>query len=715
MYKFLIALVLAFSCVGFSSTSEISNIQFQNVTQTSVDVVWNTIHASTSQVLLSRGTNYETNRLIPAIADTALVTSHRVTVNRLVPRNLSNSDGSSYIKVASVDSSGTLSVSSPWLLMQTAPTDVAGTPNTAYYTMGPRTVYTGHDAYFAVQLALISGPVNHLYIQNTGGYNNNTDGTVAWAANVIPPGSVTKIGVHYVCRVSATGADSGEQWYDTASKRGFCWKGNNNQSHTVRLRVSADTTPGPRTVTVNLVSNGQVVPVKYSINVVKTPASIASTQKTVTTIPGLSNWETQMVTLGKKWCSYRDSQDALGIFEGFGWEADAWFYDGGRVFEQIDDYTAEVLQQPNHAYWQHCSQAVLYPYAYYLAANKGSMQGWRIFPYGMTMNYWRTHNDVMLDAVNKMATVGTWSSSGGSVDPIIMREMSYISNTWMANAQLGAPISPLLQRNIDELIGMMIMAAEGTGAIGADAHPFMVGLAAETLSRWYSFSVARGNPDYRVIPSMKAGLDALWATNWNQSGWLVYNRFDPPTSSDPSLLNNLNSQGYAWLWYMTGDETERQHAYALFSNAFHPASGFDYMGKEFSQEFEFSFDTVRLLQNNGVSYTEPESNVFEGFWPVTTPPSPMNVNCNATCATGTIASDHATITWTTYVLASTQVVYGTTTAYGQQTVFSDTSGVLSHSATLTGLLPATKYHFRAKSVDMMGNTSQSPDLTFTTP
>ncbi len=260
------------------------------------------------------------------------------------------------------------------------------------------------------------------------------------------------------------------------------------------------------------------------------------------------------------------------------------------------------------------------------------------------------------------------------------------------------------------------MCAEGSGGVGGAVHPFMVGLAVETLSRWYNFSAAAGHPDYRVVPVVKAALDTLWSTNWLPSGWLNYNRFTLPVStSDASLLNNLNSQGYAWLWYMTGDATERQHAYDLFSNAFHPASGFAWDGKEFSQEFEFSFDTVRLLQNNGTSYTDPASNAFEGFWPVTTPPVPTKVNCNSTCATGTIGSDHATITWNTYVVASTQVVYGTTTSYGQQTELADTHGTLSHSATLTGLLPATKYHFSVVSVDMNGNRGRSPDLTFTTP
>ncbi len=167
---------------------------------------------------------------------------------------------------------------------------------------------------------------------------------------------------------------------------------------------------------------------------------------------------------------------------------------------------------------------------------------------------------------------------------------------------------------------------------------------------------------------------------------------------------------------MTGDTTERQHAYDLFANAMDTRQrDLPWDGKEFSQEFEFSFDTVRLLQNNGLSYTDPASNGFEGAWPVTTPPTPTNINCNPTCTTGTIASDHATITWKTYVLASTQVAFGNTTNYGKQSVLADAHGTLTHTTTITGLLPATTYHFYVESVDMYGNGSRSADVTFTTP
>ena len=731
MHRFLIAtlFVLASSCASFSSTgltNEISNIQFQNTTQTSVDVVWTTVHPSTSQVVLARDINYEPERLIPAMADPKLVTTHRVTVASLVPYNSATGDGQYYVYVASITSASQLSTAPgpqdgtgthPLLSMRTLPTNLSGKPSTQVYTSGPATAYTGHDTYFSVQPVLLSGPVGHLYIQATGGYNNDTDGIVSPAPGNGSVSAAAGIGVHYSCQwANAGGTDPAEQWYSAAKKMGYCYNGNNQNFHSVRLRVPARTPPGPYSVTLTLISNEQTIKVVYPFKVVQTPSSFTSVNKTTTAIPGRAAWETQMTVLGKKWCSFRDTQDALGNYEGWGWQGDAWFYDGGRVFQQIDDYTASVLQTPNHTYWQHCAQAILDPYAYWQLANNGNMAGYSIFPYGMTMNYLRTHDEVMLNAVNTLATMGAQSRSTGSVDPWGMRENSYRANMWMANAQLGAAQWPLLQRNIDKLIGNLIMCAEGTGGVGGAVHPFMVGLAVETLSRWYNFSVAAGNPDYRVVPVVKAALDMLWKTNWLSSGWMNYNRFTVPVSSnDSSLLNNLNSQGYAWLWYMTGDTTERQHAYDLFSNAFHPASGFSWDGKEFSQLFEFSFDTVRLLQNNGVSYTDPSSNSFAGFWPATTAPLPTSVNCNTTCATGTIGSDHATITWTTYVVASTQVVYGTTTAYGKQTALSDTHGTLSHTASLTGLLPATKYHFYVRSVDMKGNPGRSVDLMFTTP
>ena len=45
--------------------NEISNLNVVNITQTSVDIVWDTVHPSTSQVLLCRDANYQPEVRIP--------------------------------------------------------------------------------------------------------------------------------------------------------------------------------------------------------------------------------------------------------------------------------------------------------------------------------------------------------------------------------------------------------------------------------------------------------------------------------------------------------------------------------------------------------------------------------------------------------------------------------------------------------------------------
>ena len=85
----------------------------------------------------------------------------------------------------------------------------------------------------------------------------------------------------------------------------------------------------------------------------------------------------------------------------------------------------------------------------------------------------------------------------------------------------------------------------------------------------------------------------------------------------------------------------------------------------------------------------------------------------STVAVSGITSGGATMTWTTNEASNTQVDYGTTTAYGSSSTLNSTL-VTGHSATLSGLLPGTVYHCRAKSSDAAGNLATSYDYTFTT-
>jgi hypothetical protein len=226
---------LLFNCQVSASTGrshEITNIHFENVTQTTVDVVWNTVHPSTSQVLIARDTNYEPERWAPATADAALATTHRVTVDHLRPYNQPAGDGQYYIYVASVDSHGEMSTApgpqtgdgkNPLLSMRTLPTDASGAPNFKLYTLGPNQVFAGSDMYFLVQSVLISGPVGHLYIYNQHGHNNGSDGVVKYEGANGNKGNSDTISVHFSCAWNnPTAVDSNEQSLNRVRNLGFC-------------------------------------------------------------------------------------------------------------------------------------------------------------------------------------------------------------------------------------------------------------------------------------------------------------------------------------------------------------------------------------------------------------------------------------------------------------------------------------------------------------
>ena len=350
--------LLLFICRGSASTGrsrEISNLHFENVTQTTVDVVWDTVHASTSQVMIARDLNYEPERWAPATADPALVTTHRVTVDHLLPYNQPSGDGQYYIYVASIDSHGEMSTApgpqtpdgkNPLLALRTLPTDPSAAPNFKLYTLGPNEVFAGSDMYFLVQPVLISGPVGHLYIYNQHGYNNGSDGVVKHEGANGNKGNPDTISVHFSCAWSnPTALDSNEQSLDRLRNLGFCSNGNNTDHHlTFRLRTQPNTIAGKYSVAFTLETNHQQQTATYEFTVLPPPTTPVHPQLTITKIPGLTTWEKQMVELGDKWCAYRDQQNAAGNFvDSWGWSGDAWFYDGGRVFESIDSYTAAEI------------------------------------------------------------------------------------------------------------------------------------------------------------------------------------------------------------------------------------------------------------------------------------------------------------------------------------------------------------------------------------
>lgn len=90
----------------------------------------------------------------------------------------------------------------------------------------------------------------------------------------------------------------------------------------------------------------------------------------------------------------------------------------------------------------------------------------------------------------------------------------------------------------------------------------------------------------------------------------------------------------------------------------------------------------------------------------TTAPTISNVSVN------NVTTTSATITWTTNEASSTQVQYGTTTAYGSSV--NGPANTTNHSVSLSGLTANTSYHYRAVSADSAGNSALSSNATFIT-
>ena len=91
----------------------------------------------------------------------------------------------------------------------------------------------------------------------------------------------------------------------------------------------------------------------------------------------------------------------------------------------------------------------------------------------------------------------------------------------------------------------------------------------------------------------------------------------------------------------------------------------------------------------------------------TTPPLFSSITVSS------IGPNSTAITWTTNEPSDSQVEYGLTTAYGSLTALGPPL-VTAHSQTLTGLAPATFYHYRVRSRDGAGNLAVSADFTLTT-
>lgn len=100
--------------------------------------------------------------------------------------------------------------------------------------------------------------------------------------------------------------------------------------------------------------------------------------------------------------------------------------------------------------------------------------------------------------------------------------------------------------------------------------------------------------------------------------------------------------------------------------------------------------------------------------PIPIPPSDKTPPVIAGMIVNSVTPTTATIAWGTNEPATSQVEYGLSIAYGQNSPF-DASLVANHTITIVGLIPGNLYNFRVKSIDGSGNLAVSANMTFVTP
>ena len=135
-------------------------------------------------------------------------------------------------------------------------------------------------------------------------------------------------------------------------------------------------------------------------------------------------------------------------------------------------------------------------------------------------------------------------------------------------------------------------------------------------------------------------------------------------------------------------------------------TGTSFVDSTVSPSTTYSY-TVQAVDTEGLTSAASSPATVTTPAPSTNPPVISNV------ASSAVSDTSATVTWTTDIPSSSQVLYGTTTSYGQSTTL-DSTLLTSHSQTITALTPSTTYHFEVQSTGSAANTSTSADQTFST-
>ncbi len=524
---------------------QITDVAASDVSFNSVVITWKTDRPANSQARWGTTVEY-VNASAPNLA---LTTDHRVTLSGLPPAT------TLHFLVQSKDAAGVQASVGGGAF--TTGVDAKAPFAFSFGFLGPRRVVAGHTLYVAVSTTLLGGEARAV--------NVSVDGP--------PPASVDYNLTPW-----------GQKPQKAAALR---------VSDGATLALITDKKTPPGSYKIGFVADAgqgvkQRIDVPFVVEAMPAARRMLS-YKPVASIPSFSQWEADMKTFGKKQCA-RDIDHQVA------WEGGVWYYDGSKVFYQIADYTRD-------ASWKTCARRVALDYRKYVLDNKGRIPGHRIFTRGLLEDFERTGDEPSRLAVVDLAHHAAFASNdpGGMVDAEGSRETAYNILAFLDNEEAGGEPNPNLTSYVDNALGHLDQwfVQKSTSYV----KPFMFALTAQALIEY-----ERRTHDRRILPALETAANALWSEMWHSDkggfGYLNVETFEAGPGAAPEL-NLLIAPVYGWLFRQTGDTKWRERGGLVFAGGV----GNSWLdgGKQFSQNYRWSFEFVRLMQLMGADPTHDKT------------------------------------------------------------------------------------------------------------
>ncbi|GIW65096.1 MAG: hypothetical protein KatS3mg093_075 [Candidatus Parcubacteria bacterium] len=353
-------------------------------------------------------------------------------------------------------------------------------------------------------------------------------------------------------------------------------------------------------------------------------------------LPGKSLWEKNMIDKGKKHCHVSGC---------CGWEGGVWYYDGLRVFYNILDYTKDP-------FWFTCVSLMktdpnqeddTLTYRERILQQQGHGRGWQIFTTGLTIDYFRTLEQESKQAVYYLSTrspfanlfyIGYRSLKYG-ISSVASREIAYAILTNLDAIKLGfinypeypthwgkviQPRDEILRGYVDMALGHLDQWFDQPNSPVPYVQPFMFGLTAEALITYYE----EYEKDPRIPIAIKKGLDWIWenmkATSSRGTFFIYVDKHILSGTQSPNVdpsaidLNLLIAPAYAWYYHLTGDEEYIRRGDILFETAVGPKGAWVDNGKQFSQNYRWSFKYLEWRDGYKLTpYIPPTSSFLSDY------------------------------------------------------------------------------------------------------